>query len=98
VKSVYYHPEADAEVTEAARYYESRSPGLGLIFLSEIQRAVSQVVTNPEAYPKIANDIRRKALRRFPYGLMYAIEPDRIRIVAVAHSKRRPYYWSSRIG
>jgi hypothetical protein len=28
---------------------------------------------------------------------MYAIEPDRIRIVAVAHYKRRPYYWLHRL-
>ena len=98
MKAVFYHPQADAEVIEAARYYESRSPGLGLVFLSEILRAEAQIIGNPEASPRIRGDIRRKLLRRFPYGLMYAVEPDRIRIVAVAHSKRRPYYWWNRVG
>jgi hypothetical protein len=36
-------------------------------------------------------------LRRFPFGLLYAIETERIVIVAVAHLKRRPGYWKDRI-
>ena len=97
MKLVSFHPEADAEVTEATRYYEMRSPGLGLLFLMEIQRSEEQIIANPEAYQLLGKEIRRKPLGRFPYSLMYAIEPDRIRIVAVAHYKRRPYYWLHRL-
>lgn len=70
--------------------------GLGLLFLAEVQRAENQIIANPNAAPKIRGDIRRKLLRRFPYALMYANEPDRIRVVAAAHSKRRPFYWWDR--
>lgn len=96
MKSLFYHPLADAEVIKAARFYELRSPGLGFVFVAEIQRAETQIAENPEASPTIRGDIRRKLLRRFPYGLMYAVETDCIRVVAVAHSKRRPYYWWNR--
>lgn len=47
------HPDADAELTEAAQYYESREPGLGLDFLGEVERAMAQILINPEAYQKI---------------------------------------------
>lgn len=54
MKSVSFHPEADAEVTEATRYYEMRSPGLGLLFLMEIQRSEEQIIANPEAISSLA--------------------------------------------
>ena len=34
-------------------------------------------------------------MRRFPYGLIYRIQSDRVVIVAVMHLKRRPFYWRS---
>ena len=91
------HPDADAEVTEAARYYESREPGLGTDLLGEVERALDQILMNPEASQKIGRRVRRKPLWRFPYNLLYAVYPDRIRIVAFAHQKRRPSYWRKRL-
>ena len=63
------HPDADAELTEAARYYESREPGLGSDLLGEVERAIDQILTNPEASQKIGRRVRRKPLWRFPYKL-----------------------------
>ncbi len=91
-----FHPDADTELTEAAQYYESRRPGLGSDFLAEVERALDQILTNPEASRKIGGRVRRKSLWRFPYNLIYAVSPERIRIVAFAHQKRRPFYWRKR--
>jgi plasmid stabilization system protein ParE len=41
--------------------------------------------------------LRRLLVPRFPYGLLYRVEDERIFIVAVAHFSRRPGYWRSRI-
>jgi toxin ParE1/3/4 len=92
-----FHPDADAELTEAAQYYESRQPGLGSDFLAEVERALDQILTNPEAFRKIGRRVRLKPLWRFPYNLIYAVYPERIRIVAFAHQKRRPFYWRKRL-
>lgn len=97
MKQITLHPDADAELTEAAQYYESREPGLGLDFLGEVERAMAQILINPEAYQKIVRRIRRKSLWRFPYNVLYAVYPERIRIVAFAHQKRRPFYWRKRL-
>jgi plasmid stabilization system protein ParE len=96
VKAVTFHREADAEVTETVRYYEARSTGLGFSFLIELEAAIEQVRANPEAYQLIGEEVRRKPLQRFPYSLLYVIESDCIRVIAVAHHKRRPNYWRSR--
>jgi hypothetical protein len=36
-------------------------------------------------------------MRRFPYELYYAVEPDRLLVLAVPHQRRRPGYWIDRI-
>ena len=97
MRLVTLHPDADAEITEAARYYESREPGLGSDLLGEVERAFDQILTTTEACQRIGRRVRRKSLWRFPYNLIYAVYPERIRIVAFAHQKRRPFYWRKRL-
>ena len=97
MRKVTLHEEADAEVNEAAKYYEERVPGLGLLFLAVVEEAVEKVLANPEAFQLVGDEIWHKLIRRFPYSLLYVIEPDRIRVIAVAHQKRRPGYWSHRL-
>jgi hypothetical protein len=62
VKLIRLHPDADAEVNEAARYYEWREPGLGLELIGEVERALEQILTNPEASRRIGRRVLRKAL------------------------------------
>ncbi len=97
MKRIGFHPDAGAEVTEAAQYYEVRKSGLGADLLVEVERALDQILTNPEASRRIGRRARRKSLWRFPYDLVYAFYPDRIRIVACAHQKRRPFFWRKRL-
>lgn len=68
MKPITSHPDADAEVTEAARYYESREPGLGLDLLAELEQALDQILTHPEASRKIGRRVRLK-----PFGGSLAI-------------------------
>jgi len=96
VKPISFHPEADAEVAEAAKFYEARSSELGCAILDEVERSLGQITISPEASQKIGRRARRKPLWRFPYSLIYAVYPDRIRVVAFAHHKRRPFYWRRR--
>lgn len=97
MKLIGFHPDADAEVSEAAQYYEVCKSGLGSGLLGEVERALDQILTNPDASQRIGRRVRRKSLWRFPYNLVYAVYPDRIRILACAHQKRRPFYWRKRL-
>lgn len=96
MRAVTFHEEAAAEVVEAAKYYEERVSGLGLLFLSAVEEEIQNVRANPEAFQLLTQEIRHKLLNRFPYSLLYVIEPNVIRVIAVAHHKRRPGYWSHR--
>jgi plasmid stabilization system protein ParE len=93
-----FHEDADSEMLEAALYYERRAPELGLAFLDEVERISKRIMVNPKAYQSVGDEVRQALLRRFPYNILYVIEPDdHIRIVAAAHQKRRPGYWRSRL-
>lgn len=97
MRNVTVHEEAAVEITEAAKYYEERVPGLGLLFLAAVEEGTREVLANPEAFQLVGDEMRHKLLKRFPYSLLYVVEPDRIRVIAVAHQKRRPGYWIHRV-
>jgi toxin ParE1/3/4 len=90
------HEAAEAEINEAADFYDMASPGLGSVFLDEIQHAMERISEFPEAAPLIRGRLRKRIVAKFPYSLIYSVRPDEIRILAVAHHKRRPFYWRSR--
>ncbi len=90
-------PEAEEEFREATRYYETEVPGVGVTFVAEVQRGVRLITENPYAAVAVGSGVRKKALKHFPYNILYAVEPDLIVIAAIAHQKRRPRYWRARI-
>lgn len=90
-------PEADQEMLEAARYYQSLSPGLGDDYIAEVERAVHSIASSPKTWPILEGTLRRRLIKRFPFGVLYRIEPDKFLIVAVAHLRKKPGYWKKRI-
>ena len=97
VDRVFSEEEAEAEYVEASQLYATETDDLAGEFEAEVERCAALILEHPKAAPLLRGKvIRRKVLRRFPYSLLYAVETDRIRIVAVAHHKRRPGYWRHR--
>jgi len=95
-KKVSFHELAEFELNDAAIFFENELTGLGLRFLSAVEAATVHIQQHPEASPIIAKNVRRKVLRKFPYSVMFSIQPDRIRILAIANQRRRPFYWRGR--
>ena len=95
-RPVSFHAMAEQELNDAASYYNALRPGLGQAFLDEVERAVTQILAYPEAAPLVNRIVRKKLVRRFPYSVMYSIRLEGIRVLAIAHQKRRPFYWRSR--
>ncbi|MEW6185881.1 MAG: type II toxin-antitoxin system RelE/ParE family toxin [Thermodesulfobacteriota bacterium] len=90
------HETAEIEINEAADFYDLENPGLGNVFIDEIQRSIEIIAQFPEAAPLIRDCVRKKPLIKFPYSLIYSIRSDEFRLLAVAHQKRRPFYWRGR--
>jgi len=90
------HETAETEINEAADFYDLENPGLGGVFIDEIERAVNHIIQFPDAAPLIRGRVRKRIIARFPYSLIYSRRGADIRILAVAHQKRRPFYWRGR--
>lgn len=97
MKPVIFLPDAEQEMLEAAKYYETHATNLGIDFLSEVERSVNSIAEFPVTWPVIENELRRRLVRRFPFGILYRIDPTEIVVVAVAHLRRKPGYWKERI-
>ena len=93
---VIFDPDAQAEFLDAVRYYEKRQKGLGRRFQIAVQTAVSLVSENPFLYRILKAPFRRYLLPKYPYSIIYSIEPNCIYIIALVHNKRKPEYWLKR--
>ncbi|MCO6455926.1 MAG: type II toxin-antitoxin system RelE/ParE family toxin [Pirellulaceae bacterium] len=87
-----YHPAANDELVEAARFYDSRVAGLGSDFLDEFDQAVGRIAESPERYAIVRGTIRRCVLTRFPYGIYFRVANRELRILVVRHHSRHPDY------
>ena len=89
-------PEAEAEIAEAGDRYDRRRPGLGVEFVHSADRALAAIQQNPFQYQLIWGQYRRVGLKRFPYGLIYAVSDHEITVISCFHGRRNPKVWQSR--
>ena len=92
-----YHPDAEAELIEAAQFYEKRVSTLGAQFLEAADHAIQVILDAPDLWRVIEADVRRYLMPRFPYAIYYRVLPDHIRILAFKHYRRHPDYWRYRL-
>ena len=95
---VRFHPEARSELLDAATYYEGQADGLGGQSIDEAQRVTDMLAASPDLGAPVAGNatLRRWPLKRFPFYLIYRTGDEELLVLAVAHTRRRPRYWSGR--
>jgi plasmid stabilization system protein ParE len=93
---VAFHPDASAEYATAFLWYSARGTTIAPNFEREIDRAVRLISQNPLRWPKFDEQRRCLIVRKFPYSVIYEMHGNDVVILAVAHAKRRPYYWRER--
>lgn len=96
-RPVRFHGFAESELVEAADYYNRAASGLQEAFLDEVERGCRLLAEFPEVGVVVRQGVRKLVLKRFPYSFFYTVHEDGIRIVAVGHQNRRPFYWRKRL-
>jgi plasmid stabilization system protein ParE len=93
---------AAREVERIARRYDAERAGLGSDFITELRSAYRLVAEDPGRHPRIKvpgtnRRFHRYRLRRFrACAVIYEILSSETVVVAVAHGRRRPFYWKGR--
>ncbi len=101
--SIVVEPKAEQELRAARRWYETRREGLGRSFLDDADDALKRLAAMPGASSLVPNvspelGVRRVFLRQFPYAIVFIEEGPALIVIAFAHLRRRPGYWTSRLG
>jgi toxin ParE1/3/4 len=96
------HPAALIELDEIVDYLEGERPGFGALLFDEVTRKVAQAARWPRSGAPVAGfavrrDVRQYIVGRFSYVVVTAIVRDERLVIAVAHTSRKPRYWSSRV-
>jgi toxin ParE1/3/4 len=86
-RSLRLHDAADIELNEAADFCDLENPGLGDVFLDNLERAFARIREFPDAALAVAPGVRKLVLAKFPFFLIYSVRVDVIRVLAVAHQK-----------
>lgn len=97
-----FDEEAEEELVAAASWYDAKRPGLGRQLVDLVDEALTSIQEDPAACgftPHVprALGVRRKLISRFPYSIVFLELPEEVRILALAHGRRRPGYWRHRI-
>lgn len=94
--NVTFHEDAIAEYVSAVAWYELDYPGRGERFSAAVERVLAAIASGPEAFPK-RFAVHAVPVPRFPYIVFVEIvDAETLRVLAVAHAKRRPGYWRGR--
>ena len=90
--------QAELEPVEgAACYAREANADIANALISEFDRSAKLLAE----FPKLGATLARShssppAPRRFPYRIVYYLRESDVRIVAVAHQRRRPGFWKGR--
>jgi len=96
-KQVEFLEEASAEFKAAFLWYLERNSKVASEFADSLTRAIQAIAEAPQRWPIHLGGTRKFVMRRFPFVIVYREAASAVRIVAVAHAKRKPGYWTRRL-
>jgi plasmid stabilization system protein ParE len=83
-------PSATEDLEAALAWYDQRSISTANRFAGEVDKAIKSIAAHPTRYPLLDDKHRYVRLNRFPYYVAYRLLTDRIQIVGIRHTSRRP--------
>lgn len=93
------HSLAQQEFEDAVDYLEAERPGAGLALNTAVEAAIAHLCRFPQAGAIARGQIRRWLVlpnTRWKYTIYYRVKPDHIRVLAITHQRRQPFYWLGR--
>ena len=102
MKRARYHPAARDELRGAVAHDEADRPGRGADLEEAVRRVIRRLQLMPQSAPRWTRiestyEIRRAKVRRHPYLVVYAVLPDQLVVLAIAHTSKQPGYWRERL-
>jgi toxin ParE1/3/4 len=93
---VVWTPEAEVDLAEARAWYDDIRSELGERFARAVDEAIESISVNPRRFRTVHRELRRAGVRRFPYGILFEVQENRIIVFACFHGRRDPRRWQKR--
>jgi plasmid stabilization system protein ParE len=58
-----------------------------------MEAALAAIARSPKTYSKVSGEIRRAAMRRFPYSIFYLEDDRQVVVLRCIHQSRNPITW-----
>ena len=94
---VVFIKEALFDVEEIVLWYEEQREGLSYDFELCLEVGIHEIQRNPDAFQKRYKSVKIRFIQRFPFGIHYIIEENKIIVLGVFHTSRSPKNWFERI-
>jgi plasmid stabilization system protein ParE len=91
-----FNPLAEEEYRAAVELYATDPSDQRPCFVEGFEAAIEQIRQFPESGAVARGALRSKVVSGFPYTIYYSVGPPGLRILAVAHQRRQPFYWVRR--
>jgi len=88
--------EAEKDLEEGYRFYESKSPGLGSYFLDSLYSDIDSLLYFANIH-RVIFGYHRLLSKRFPFAVYYRIVDDVVLIYAVLDCRRNPSWIRKRL-
>ena len=102
MRSVRVLEAAATEAAEAAGWYEAQRSGLGAGLRSEFKLALDRLREGilsgrPWPGPLGERGVKRLLMIRFPFSIVFVVTGNSVVVLAFAHHRKKPNYWSGRL-
>jgi plasmid stabilization system protein ParE len=83
---------AEREIEDILYWYLEKAPEHASGFMENLGEAVEHARDSPRLFRTVYGEVRRAALKRFPYFVwfIYFDHADLVQIIAVTHQRRNP--------
>ena len=87
---------AELDLLDSMTWYEEQREGLSTEFELSITAAFELIQRNPFGFQIRYDDVRIAFTNRFPYGIHFVIEDERVLVIGIYHTSRDPNLWTER--
>jgi hypothetical protein len=92
-----FHPGALADFTEAHEWYLDVDIDVAAAFRQAPEHTIDRIQATPERWSLQRNGARACRVGSFPYSIHCSQSKEEVTIIALAHHRRRPGWFSKRL-
>ena len=94
---IFFTEDAKLDIKEIIEWYENIRKKLSYDFEESLEFGIEKIFSNPDSFEKRYRHVKILFVKKFPYGIHYVTEEEKITVIGVFHTSRAPKNWIKRI-